>query len=97
MLKKGSLTRKTVDCRMNAILEGKNLRLDPPKRRVVNNLSDDSEEFGVEDPQSGSSQDSWRCASEVSKEPKARQHINGKALNVLSDITDHFRHTFKKI
>ena len=73
------------------------MRLDPPRRRVLNNLSEDSDESGIEDPQSGSSQDSWRCASDISKEPEARQPIIGKPLNVLSEVTDNFKLTFKKI
>ena len=97
MIKKGSHSKGTYKSRITAALGGRNLRLDAPRRRIVNNLSEDSDESGIEDPQSGSSQDSWRCASEISKEPKARQPLNGKALNVLKDVTDNFRLTFKKI
>ena len=59
MIKKGPKARSINQNRVGVALEGRNLRLDPPSRKNKVTSSDDSDNYGEEDPQSGSSQDSW--------------------------------------
>ena len=50
MIKKGPKNHRKVDSRMNAILDGKNLRMEPPRRTVAINPSSDSDSSEVDDP-----------------------------------------------
>ena len=55
MIKKGPHGRSLIQNRVNANLDGMNLRLDPPRRKNKAASSDDSDESVEIDPQSGSS------------------------------------------